>query len=138
MSQQRVSTNEQQSKQRGRPWPPGVSGNLAGRALRGKRFGELFDGLAADFGGASGLTPAQAIMLSQAVRLLMRAERERTAEDTVRLSNAAVRMLSSLRNGRRKPAVPALEAHLDKLAREHAGEDNVIDDDAPAQSEAVA
>jgi hypothetical protein len=89
-------------------------GNPVGRRLQGKRFTELLDGLAAVFGGASGLTSVQTIMLGQAARLLMRAERERNAEDAVRLSNAAVRILGSLRNGRRKPAPPtmSLDEHL--------------------------
>ncbi len=114
MIQQRQAANEQQSKQRGRPWPPGTSGNLAGRRLQGKRFTELFDGMAADYGGVDALTSVQRVMLSQACRLLMRAERERIAEDAVRLSNAALRMLGALQNGRKKPAPPvlSLDEHL--------------------------
>ncbi len=100
-----------------------MSGNPAGRRLRGKRFTELFDGMAADFGGVDALTPVQSVMLSQACRLLMRAEREKNAEDAVRLSNAAVRMLGSLRNGRRQPTLRPVETFAELAARAQAEAD---------------
>lgn len=79
--------------------------------------------MAADFGGADALTSVQRVMLAQSVRLLMRAEREKNAEDAVRLSNAAIRMLGTLRNGRRRPAAPSLAEHLRaaELAAEREG-----------------
>jgi hypothetical protein len=118
---QLAAANEQRAPQRhkprGRPWPPGVSGNPDGARTRGKRFAELYDNMAADFGGAKALTSVQAVMLAQSVRLLMRAEREKNAEDAVRLSNAAMRMLGTLRNGRRKAAAPTLSLR-ERLAAE--------------------
>jgi hypothetical protein len=128
-------------KPRGKPWLKGQSGNPQGGRIRSRRIDALYADLAADLGGASTLTAVQNTLVRQAARMLARAERERDAEHCVRLTNCASRLLASLRNGRRKPAAPSLEAHLDKLAREHAG-DVVVDDeaDAPldAESEAVA
>ncbi|HZC56031.1 MAG TPA: hypothetical protein VE396_08290 [Xanthobacteraceae bacterium] len=56
------------AKQRGRPYPPGVSGNLAGRPSAAKRYHELFDALSADLGGDLGAIDRA--MLEQACRLM--------------------------------------------------------------------
>ena len=72
---------------------PGQSGNPLGGRVKGRRYHELYDQLAADFGGASQLSGLQAVAL-QAVRLLIRAEKPRLkVEDTVKLTNAASRLL---------------------------------------------
>lgn len=87
-----------------KPYPKGVSGNPAGRALLSKRAQQLVDEMSADFGprGFDELTGVQKTMLRQACVLFARAERARNTEDAVKLVNAGCRVLGSLRNGRRK------------------------------------
>ncbi len=142
MNQQRQAANTHRKAPRGKPWPPGTSGNPEGGRIRSRRIDALYTDLAADLGGASTLTAVQNTLVRQAARMLARAERERNAEHVVRLTNCASRLLASLRNGRRKPAEPGLrfDEHIARLAREHAGDVVVDDEDAPldAESEAVA
>jgi hypothetical protein len=118
MNQQPPAAATQQ-KVRGRPFVKGQSGNPAGARARGKRFSELYASLAADLtDDPKTLTSIQNALVAQAARMLMRAERAKNPVDTVRLTNAAVRLLGSLRNGRRKPppAALSLEEHLARTA----------------------
>lgn len=86
---------DQRPKPRGRPWPPGVSGNPFGRTL-GKRYFTLFGDLARDLGGEAALTGIQRALLGQACQLMVRSEQVRVADDAVRLANAAQRILTTL------------------------------------------
>ena len=112
---------------RGRPFPPGVSGNPLGRRVKSQRFVELYDGLAEPYGGPERLTTFQRVMLAQAVRLLMRAERTRDADMAVRLTNAGCRALAAVQSGPNprkpvppKPPVPSLAEHLARTAEGNA------------------
>jgi hypothetical protein len=94
------------------PWPPGVSGNPRGRA---KRELELFEAIAADLGELTGIERA---LILQAARLMARSERTADANDSVRLANAAARLLASLRNTKHKRSGrPPLRERI----TEHAG-----------------
>jgi hypothetical protein len=88
---------------RGRPFPPGVSGNPSGNQV-GKRVTELYEGMLADFPEPSSF---ERTLISSAARMLARSERVHNHEDAVRCSNAAVRLLTSLRVARRKRGRPA-------------------------------
>jgi hypothetical protein len=94
---------------RGNPWPKGTSGNPSGSTVS-KRVVALFEAMAADLGGEGALSAIDRAMLLQSCRLLIRSERTKDAEDAVRLSNAAARLLSTLRNTKRqRPAIPLRE-----------------------------
>jgi hypothetical protein len=99
--------------------------------------------MALDFGGVDALTAVQRVMLSQACRLLMRAEREKSAEDAVRLSNAATRMLASLRDGRRRKPVAPVETFAEPspldayLAERYGQRDAEEPASAPEETEAA-
>lgn len=84
------------------PWPPGTSGNPSGSKLN-KRVAALFDAMAADFEGT--LSAIDRTMLLQACRLLIRSERTPDADLAVRLSNAAARLLASLRSAKRREPI---------------------------------
>jgi hypothetical protein len=96
---------------RGR-WRPGVSGNPSG-TTKSKRFLELNAGIMGDLGGEDRLSGVERIIVTQAVNLLIRSEKAKDGDTVVRLSNAATRLLASLRNTRRlrshKPIVPLRE-----------------------------
>jgi hypothetical protein len=117
-----------QRKLRGRPWPPGTSGNPNGRRSMSKRAAMLFQALAADFGGVDALSAIDRALLEQGCRLLVRAERAKDADAVVRLSSEARRGLVALRRRResapRKESTPTLEEYLDAKA-EHEPEESV-------------
>jgi len=116
---------------RGKPWPPGVSGNPTG-SRTSKRALALFDAMAADFGGADALSAIDKTMLAQACRLLVRSERARDADIAVRLSNASARLLAGLRKTKRQPASgPTLAQYLAGKAAQVAPDD-AADDEAAA------
>ena len=94
-------------KRRGR-WKPGESGNPTGSRVS-KRVVELFTNMSADF---VELTAVEGALLQQAARLMARSERTQTAEDAVRLANAATRILGKLRAERRKPAALTFDQYL--------------------------
>jgi hypothetical protein len=75
--EQHNTANEQKPPVRGKPFTPGTSGNPEGARTKSRRFKELFATLAADFGGPSALSGLRSVALSQAVRLLVKAERPR-------------------------------------------------------------
>ena len=104
--QQAAATEQQEPqrrKPRGRPWPPGVSGNPRGR--RGARFATLFADLAAELGP---LTAIERQQLAQAVRLMIRLDREKDAQTAVKLQNAIDRALRPFRKrGAPAPDKPA-------------------------------
>jgi hypothetical protein len=127
---QRSSASNQQAPKRviGRPFPPGVSGNPLGRARRTPRFAELYDGIAADYGGPAALTTLQRTVLAQGVRLMIRAERAQNADMAVRLTHAAARMLAALqhngcnvRKAPPKPPTKTLAEHLAQMAQTSGG-----------------
>jgi hypothetical protein len=105
--------NEQRSMLRGRPWPPGTSGNPSGSTVS-KRVTVLFDAMLADFGEGA-LSAIDSAMLLQACRLLVRSERTADADSAVRLSNAAARLIAGLRSAKRRE--PAGETFADIAAR---------------------
>jgi hypothetical protein len=76
-----------------------------------KRFSALFADLARDLGGEDALSAIDRALLSQAVGLMVRAERVKDTDDAVRLANASARLLTSLRKkAQRQPAfVPLRE-----------------------------
>jgi hypothetical protein len=95
--QQRGQRHEQQ-RVRGRPFPPGVSGNPQGRISRAEqraRRDALVLELAGELGGIDALTPSARVLLTQCADLLMR--KAATAEDHVRIVNSVDRILRSLR-----------------------------------------
>ena len=95
----------------GGPWLPGQSGNPSGSKVS-KHFAELYETLAADFDGQ--LSAVEGAMLGQALRLMLRSRRCKDVDDLARLSNAATRILISLRC-RRAGAPPkprSLDEHL--------------------------
>ena len=98
---------------RGRPFPPGVSGNPTGSKI-GKRVTELYEGMLADFPEPSSF---ECTLLLSAARMLARSERVQKSEDAVRCSNAAVRLLRSLRVARRKGGRPGGSPLRERLAR---------------------
>jgi hypothetical protein len=95
-------------------WAPGQSGNPLGLAVvrlrHEQRLAELFDALVADFPSPS---QAEAAMLQQAARLLLRSERAsirvryRDGDVAVRAAGAAKRILTSLHYRRRETAPPS-------------------------------
>jgi hypothetical protein len=115
---QREAAPEEKPR-RGRPFVKGQSGNPEGMRVRGRRFSELYNDIAASFGGLSALSPFQKILLRQGARLLVKAEKERDPDLAVRLSNACMRALAGMQHGglnvRKappKPRPPTLDEHL--------------------------
>jgi hypothetical protein len=118
---QQATTGQQQvgqrNKPRGRPFPPGVSGNPLGpHAVVKERVEALVGQWVADF---PELTAIERSLLQQAAQLLVRAERIKDHDVAVRASNSAARLLASLRKKRSKPGRPPLR---ERLAAELAGE----------------
>jgi hypothetical protein len=99
MKQRATAAPPEEKPRRGRPFPPGISGNPEGLRVRGRRFGQLYDDIAASFGGVSDLSPFQKILLRQGVRLLVKAEKEKDPDLAVRLSNACMRALAGMQHG---------------------------------------
>jgi hypothetical protein len=125
MKQQGSASEQKPRRVYGRPFVPGVSGNPLGRARRTPRFAELYDGIAADYGGPAALTTLQRTVLAQGVRLMIRAERAQNADMAVRLTHAAARMLAALQHGGTaprspppKPPLKTLDEHLAEIAAE--------------------
>ena len=106
-----------QRNRRGR-FKPGVSGNPSGRTTS-KRFTQLFDAMAADFGGAVALSAIDHALLMQVVGLLIRSERARDADVCVRCANAASRLLAALNTKRQRQPAP-VESFADIAARAQA------------------
>jgi len=75
------STATQKKRVIGRPFPPGVSGNLEGRRLLSKRAQQLADSMSADFGGFDKLTGVQQTMMRQARTLFAKAEKAKNPDD---------------------------------------------------------
>jgi hypothetical protein len=105
---QPIATTEQGEPQRprlrGKPWPKGVSGNPSGSRVN-TRAVVLFAEMAVDFGGVDALSGVDRAMLMQACRLMARGARAKSADDAVRLTSEARRILMALRK-----RVPALSA----------------------------
>ena len=85
-------------------WPPGVSGNPAGRVSRKTRHRKMVEELIADLGGNVG--PIDRILVEQAAWLLVQGEDHQRArnsgkpvsdEDMTRCANGAARILLRLR-----------------------------------------
>jgi hypothetical protein len=92
---------------RGRPFPPGVSGNPGGRVNLQQRTAELYAIMAADLGGSfSGMDE---LLLVQACRMLARSEKTADPEIAVKCSNAGTRLLSILRKKRPRAGRPMRE-----------------------------
>lgn len=120
---QRSAVSGQPKRGVGRPWPPGTSGNPLGGKVKTPRYLELYNGIAADYGGVEALTTLQRTVLGQGVRLLIKAEKTRDLDLAVRLSNASARMLAGLQHGglnsRKAPPKkppPSFDEHLKRLA----------------------
>jgi hypothetical protein len=130
MSQPQISESKPQhpsgrskAKPRGRPFEVGNRANPEGRRLKSRRFAELYASLCEDMGGEACLNALQRTVLAQAVRVLLRAQRERRPEDVVRLSNCAACLMATVQSGRMNPRVAApappkssLQEHLAKLS----------------------
>jgi len=81
-------------KRRGNPnWLPGVSANPSGR---GKRLPAMVAAIVADLGGEDRVTAAGLLLIEQACRLKIKAERAKDANSAVRLANASARLLSKV------------------------------------------
>jgi hypothetical protein len=91
---------------------PGETGNPGGRLSNGKRYRELFDAMAAEFGD---LTAVDRTLLGQACNLLVKSERTKDPDSAVRLTNASARLLMNLRKARAKHD-PAYVPMREKLA----------------------
>jgi hypothetical protein len=118
--QQIAAAADQQvkGKPRGRPFPPGVSGNPSGvakqRPNERERIAELFSIIAADYGELTGIER----VVQQAARLLARAEKAADADIAVRASNAASRMLATLKRKRHRPGAPPMRERVMEAAGE--------------------
>jgi hypothetical protein len=124
--QQQGPAAEQKTAQRlmprGRPFPKGVSGNPSGRTV-GKRYLTLFADLSRDLGGEAALSAIDRALLSQAVGLMVRAERVKETDDAVRLANASARLLATLRNTKRQRQATSGPTLRELLAAEAAQDD---------------
>jgi len=91
-----------------KPWlfRPGQSGNPSGR---GKRLPAMVAAIVKDFGGEDRVTAAGLLLVEQACRLKIKAERAKDANDAVRLANASARLLSKVeRRPQPEPEPPSL------------------------------
>lgn len=91
---------------RGR-FQPGQSGNPSG-CTKGKRYLELHAQIIGDLGGEANLSGIERVIVGQAVSLLLRSEKSKDDTNAVRLSNAASRLLSRLKNVKRPTSGPTL------------------------------
>jgi hypothetical protein len=115
MQQQMTATEHaaQRLKARGRPWPPGTSGNPLGATAYRRSAAELFAEVVTDFGGVDGLSATDRVLLAHGCRLLVRASRVRDHDIALRMSGEARRVLAALK---RAPA-PAPETPAEYLTR---------------------
>jgi hypothetical protein len=96
-----TAASEQQTAQParkiiGRPWVKGQSGNPLGIKTP-RRITDLFEALAAEYGGVADLSVTDRALIMQAARLFVRSERVKKDADAVKCANAARRMLIGLR-----------------------------------------
>jgi hypothetical protein len=114
----------QRAKLRGRPWPKGVSGNPSGSRLNTRAM-VLFAEMATDFGGENALGAMDRALLMQACRLMARGARAKSADDAVRLTSEARRILASVRKTAAKSDKQdtSLAAYLAARYGGEAGED---------------
>ncbi len=123
----------QHRKPRGRPWPKGTSGNPSGSRVN-TRAVVLFAEMAADFGGVDALSGVDRAMLMQACRLMARGARAKAADDAVRLTSEARRILQSLRKPVPRKSGPSLSEYL--VASGHAERAEALDaDDVSADTD---
>ncbi len=114
---QQQTDSEQRTKQRGRPWPPGVSGNPGGQRAMRDRAAQTFGELVSERGGEMALQPTDLLRLQQAALLIERSKRTRDAGVAVKAANAADRLLRAVPVPTQTPRVPLRE----QLAAEAAG-----------------
>ena len=117
--QQPATAPEQRSGLRGRPFPPGTSGNPLGARIVNQRAAELFAVMAGDFGP---LSAVDEVLLRQACRLLARSERLKDPDNSIRMSGEARRLLEALRRHAAPKGVVA-ESFADIAARAQAEAD---------------
>lgn len=117
---QKTSVAEQPKRHPGQ-FKPGQSGNPQGARIKSKRYMELYNGIAADYGGVETLTVLQRTALMRAVRLMLKEEKEKDTDLQLRLGNLSVRWLAAMqRNGgdprspAPKPPTPSLEDLLQR------------------------
>ena len=99
------------------PWPPGVSGNPSGRS---KRYQQLFDVIAAEVGGDSGLTAMQREYISRAAENMRRAEHAKDNNERVRLTRCAMGLVDRVREMRRERRDQVATPLRERIA-EHVG-----------------
>jgi hypothetical protein len=90
----------------GKPSPASIT---AKGTIRSKRYQRLYADLSLELGELNAIDSA---LLSQAVSLMCRAEREKSSTDAVRCTNTVSRLLASLRDKKRKherPTIPLRE-----------------------------
>jgi hypothetical protein len=118
-------TAEVGRRTRGR-FKPGVSGNPGG-GTKSKRFLALRADIVNDLGGEDALTGIDRVVVEQAVALLIRSEKAKDGNDAVRASNAASRLLASLRSTKRRrgPAAIPLREQLAMEAAEAAEREGI-------------
>jgi hypothetical protein len=87
-AQKTVSDRDQQGR-----FTVGNDVHRSGARTKAARLVALYADLAADYGGEDRLTAAGRLLLEQAARLKLQAERARGSNDAVRLANAAARLL---------------------------------------------
>ena len=122
-----LSPREQRLKNLCPPWPPGVSGNPAGKKSRKKRHSEMVAELIAGLGGNTG--PIDRILVEQAAWLLIQGEDHQRArnsgkpvsdEDMTRCANGAARILLKLRgNVRKNRGEPGVLGELLRAGHSH-------------------
>jgi hypothetical protein len=118
---------QQRAQPRGRPFPPGVSGNPSGAQTTPRRAAELYEALARDF---AHLSSGDAVLLQQAARSFARAERPTCGGDeAVRLVALGHRILVSLRKRAAPAAQSAQEALAQYLAQNYGGAADPLEDE---------
>jgi hypothetical protein len=96
-----------------RPFQPGQSGNPSGKS---KRYQELFDVIAAEVGGDSGLTAMQREYVSRAAENMRHAERTKDNNERVRLTRCAMGLVDRVRDMRRERGDKATALLRDRVA----------------------
>jgi hypothetical protein len=98
----------QHRKQRGRPWPKGVSGNPAGRGPSAERFRERYTSLKTELEvGGQPLSAAELVTLDMAVRLSLRRPKDDHA--AAQAASTVKRLLDPMyeRRAKRRGTAPA-------------------------------